>query len=125
MKIAKVFINEQHRLLPQQEELLNKKFNYLESGYIENNPYEDVPVRGWEIYSVPSTGWTKKEMEEVVSSITDSKNKIVMVSPIPFLIREFTKKGTEVFLFHNDNREKTEKDGKIFYTVAGDGWQLI
>lgn len=52
---------------------------------------------------------------------------VIFVSPIPYLIKFLAgSTGTDVYVFHNDNREKKElPDGRIIQTVAKTGWQLV
>lgn len=123
---AKVILNEQHSLLPEQEGILDKKF--------EN---------GWEIVPVPASGWTLAEMDEIYEEYKVD-HTIVFASPIPYLIQKFSyfmgygygegwnpdfqegRKPTSVYIFHNDRREKKElPNGKIVHTVAKEGWQLV
>lgn len=120
---AKVIINEQHSLMKEQEDLLNRKFG------------ED----GWEFLSVPSTGWTIEEQRKIAWELEGGifkKSTVVFASPVPFLLaRMGTVVGqeestgvicTEIFLFHNDRREKKElPNGKVISVVAQTGWQLI
>lgn len=140
--ITKVIINEQHTLLQQQMELLDKKFNrlgcnrcmYEWDGKMSytcpicgNTPTHDI--KGWEIMKVPAEGWSREEMDKLRSSGAFSHGS-VFVSPIPYLIRELSFLAGEgattyPYIFHNDKRVKQEKDGKIFYTVAPDGWELV
>ncbi|MGM8331807.1 hypothetical protein [Clostridium perfringens] len=112
---AKVILNEQHSLLPNQQEMLNKKFG-------EN---------GWEIFSIPSNGWTLREQLEKVEELKGSfekETKIVFASPLPIMIAHLVswKQWETIFIFHNDKREKKElSNGKIIFTVAQKGWQLV
>lgn len=129
MKI--LIINEQHTLLPQQEKLLKEQFDT------------------WETIKVPAAGWTRREMDDFMDELVGYHElpTLIMVSPIPYLIREWAAisayafgyqdgydgsgyhggTGTSrVLLFHNDRREKKElPDGRVIYTVAKDGWELI
>lgn len=123
---AKVIINEQHSLLPSQEEALNSQFE------------------GWEFYKVPAEGWTLEEMiEEVDDDLIqyNSEYAIVFASPVPYLLahcasvsgridtaREYGSETPELFvyLFHNDVREKKElPNGKVISVTAREGWQLV
>lgn len=117
-----VVINEAHSILPNQKTLLDEKF-----------------PEGYEILSVPEMGWTKKEMDEQNNKILQHDNA-VFVSPIPYMIAALSfdsgyyrcmddnqlKDLFTVFIFHNDVREKKElPNGKIIFTVAKEGWELI
>lgn len=112
---AQVVLNEQHKLLDEQVELLNEKFGR----------------EGWEIFSVPSTGWKLSDMNAVAAKLS-STTSVVFASPVPILIRNLSLqegmglwKGS-ILLFHNDIREKKElPNGKIILTVAQTGWQLV
>lgn len=84
-------------------------------------------------------------MDEIISSIEkrkyDRANQlhVVFVSPIPYMMIQLTRKeyyiptleyvdqtGMFIKTFHNDNRDKKElPNGKIIYTVAKEGWQLV
>ena len=119
-----VIINEQHKLLPQQEAVLRQE------GY-----------RDLEELRVPAQGWTINELETVENDLFDRLKEgvdVIFISPVPRLIKGLSFKagvlvgegypnrlGT-VRVFHNDRREKKElPDGRIIYTVAKDGWTLI
>lgn len=144
-----VLINEQHSLMPAQEEILKEKFGQ------------------WEFIKVPATGWTIDEMKNVAQDLylalveakpafpgaknnkmkavmTSNTGKhntaIVFVSPIPYLLKELTRLSVtgvpnsdvgetyeqfEIYVFHRDRREKTESNGVITTTVSNDGWQLV
>lgn len=144
-----VLINEQHSLMPAQEEILKEKFGQ------------------WEFVKVPATGWTIDEMKNVAQDlylalveakpafpgVKNNKMKAVMtsntgkhntaivfVSPIPYLLKELTRLSVtgvpnsdvgetyeqfEIYVFHRDRREKTESNGVITTTVSNDGWQLV
>lgn len=114
--MVKVFINEQHTLLPDQEILLNEKF--------PNN---------WELCKVPANGWTKQEMHDMFYNRFNELfgGAVVFVSPIPYLIKLVAEASgggapTYPWIFHNDKREKKElPNGKIISVVAEEGWELI
>lgn len=149
--MEKIFliINEQHSLMENQKEALREKFGEVE--------IEEIKV--------PSKGWTKEEMDNIVRELrlklVKAKAKfpnhpemsdfyeftygrkptaVVFVSPIPYMIKRLSQlamcpeMGDEggvfeeygVFVFHNDKREKKKLDnGKVIYTVAKDGWEII
>lgn len=123
---AIVIINEQHKLLDEQKKILEEEYEVCE------------------VLQVPAQGWALREMDEVINRLTSKEIRdgkrfldIVFVSPIPYLIRELTRKEVEwvpeyaeqtgimVKVFHNDNRIKKETNGKVIQTVAETGWQLI
>lgn len=115
MKKAIVFMNEQHKLLEEQKEQLDKTFESV----------------GWELRLIPSKGWAKEEMKEQIIETYD--NDIVFVSPVPYMLllmneyrSVFGVLEKRVYLFHNDKREKKElPNGKVIYTVASTGWELV
>jgi len=124
---AYVIINENHSLLPEQQRILEEKFEY-------------------EIIPVPATGWTLEEMKKKAESICykaagaevqyvgqgrkvvyfpakSPGNAVIFVSPIPYLLKELavrsirpdygelaTYRAYDVLVFHNDAKK---------------GWQLI
>lgn len=124
MKKAIVIINEQHKMYPQQLELLN-------STYAE-----------WETLLVPAAGWSKDEQKEKSVEIQDRWRDIVFASPVPYLLLMCAQREgraieaqywgqnypetSGVYLFHNDKREKKElPEGKIINVVSQTGWQLV
>jgi len=105
-----LIINEQHSLLPEQKEILSNRF--------EN----------WEVLPVPSTGWTAKDMQETALYLSCQEEvNAVFASPIPYLLKlACTMDNVAVHIFHNDNRDKKElPNGKVIFTVAQEGWQLL
>lgn len=111
---AIVVINEQHNLMDSQVKLLEERF----SSYKRLN--------------VPATGWTYAEMDKVSEELYDKwiEEKdvvIVFASPIPALLKMcLSIMDDAVLIFHNDNRDKKElPNGKIIFTVAQEGWQLV
>jgi len=120
-----VIINESHKILKEQEEILNERFSE------------------YELLKVPSEGWTKKEMDDMISKwhfkIFDQTIKFVFISPIPYLInvlsiKEGFNNGEDdnyekceqiVYIFHNDNRIKKEINGKLISVISETGWQLL
>jgi hypothetical protein len=128
-----VIINEQHSLLPEQEEIIKQTF------------------KNFEILKVPTNGWTLQEQKEVASRLykqvatnrlgEETDNAIIFVSPVPFLMKEMQKRAIMsvpfhdmsreyenycVLVFHNDRREKKElPDGKVISVVTQKGWQLV
>jgi len=126
MAKVKVLLNEQHSLLKEQEQILNEKFG-----------------DSWEILSVPSKGWSIKEMDEIIRKEFSYWEVAVFASPIPYLIKRLSFRcgaqhvdfiegldlrlnAGQVFIFHNDKREKKElPNGKVIFTVAKTGWKLV
>ena len=126
-----IIINEQHSIMEDQEKVIKKNF-----------PNADL-----EKVAIPAKGLNLQEITELVKELTQKDGNIIFVSPIPammiLLSRELAKmeyyKGVadtkclpsgcpnvEVFTFHNDKREKKElPNGKIIFTVAKEGWQLV
>jgi|SRR5690606_30371424 len=150
MKYEKVFlvINEQHSLLEDQERVLKEKFEDAEIKKIS------VPAEGWtleemdkiikDIYLELVQASPKFPINLKMSGFYDftygrKPTAVVFVSPIPYMIKRLSQlamvadmDGTctfteyDVFVFHNDHREKKElPNGKIVYTVAQEGWQLV
>jgi len=127
-----VFLNSQHKLLAEQEEILNASFG----------------TGTWEIFEVPAEGWTIEEIEKVAENNFQNGETAVFASPIPALISRLAfSRGAwswsetinhqpdsvfcgAVWIFHNDRRVSKEvPDGKggvrIIKTVAPTGWQLV
>ena len=111
--MVRIFINEQHSLLPEQEQLLKENFGYNED---------------FEFIKIPAEGYNLQQMQDIYMRLR--KGYAVFVSPVPVLLGTVAGMAymTEVavYVFHNDNREKKElPDGRIIQTVAKTGWQLI
>lgn len=108
-KLVLVIINEQHNLLSDQETKLNEKFG----------------EGSWEKLNVPANGWTSVEQEAKLKEIGKG-NVLVFASPLPLMLLRATQEGRETFVFHNDLREKKElPDGRIIFTVAKSGWEIL
>lgn len=106
---VEVIINQNHKLMPEQEQILNQSFPH-----------------GWWFYNVPASGWSLEDIKEVAKDL--SGKIVVFVSPVPYLIKllSLDRENTKVFIFHNHFREKKELgNGKIIHTVASTGWQLV
>ena len=105
-----IIINEKHKLLPDQERVLNEEL-----------------CGPWELFPVPDDGWTYAEMkDDVLHDIGDAP--VVFVSPIPALILMLAgqRAGVNVWVMHNDNREAKElPGGRIIHTVSREGWRLV
>jgi hypothetical protein len=97
-----VIINEQHQLMLEQEQLLNKEFDK------------------WELDKIPANGLTLEEIKTKLECYP-MDSILVFASPIPAMI---VLAKSKVFVFHNDNRDKVEfPNGKIIYKVPQIGWQ--
>lgn len=106
MRKVLVILNEQHKLMESQKQILDLKFD------------------NWELLSVPNDGWTKLQQEEVCRDI--QKHIVVFASPIPYLLGLVVKCGTLTYVLHNDKRDKKElPNGKIISVVATEGWELL
>jgi hypothetical protein len=117
----RIIINEQHKLTAAQVSIFQDRF-----------------PEGYEIVPVPSSGWTLGQIKARSDAwLNNSKpgDSFVFVSPIPAMIKLLTK-GAEwimwnhkytvnVYVFHNDLREKVEKDGRISYLLLEKGWELV
>jgi len=126
MSKVTIIINEQHSLLEEQEQILNKTYTT------------------WEKLLVPASGWTIEEIKEVAIKL---EGVVIFVSPIPVLIKWLSEDSEingynkcpagyyntsnmsmveSVKIFHNDKREKKElPNGRIISVTAETGWQLI
>ena len=114
-----LIINEQHELLPDQKKQLEEKF----------------PQVNFNIVKVPADGWTRQEMDKVMTDMWGGV--IVFVSPIPYMLQSlafysgviYGKEGEtkmRTLIFHNPNRVKKElPNGKVISVLAEDGWELI
>lgn len=110
--MVRIFINEQHSLLQEQEKLLKDTF--------KNEEFEFVKI--------PAEGYTLQQMQDIYMKLR--KGYAVFVSPVPVLLGTVAGMAymTEVavYVFHNDNREKKElPNGRIIQTVAQTGWELV
>ena len=124
-----IIINEQHEILPDQERLLEKEFPGRKVEKIL------VPAKGWNLQEV------NKKSKELFNRALEEKGDIVILSPIPVLIKILSERSViqsiknekngyqgnvEIYIFHNDKREKKElPNGKIITIVAKEGWQLV
>lgn len=121
MKRVMVILNEEHKLFPEQEDLLNSGFG----------------PRDWDILAVPPEGW---DLETIIYWVASFRSSgcchIVFASPVPALMVKLAKlanaRGEEwpvLWAFHNDKRTSKEvPDGKggtrIIKTVSPTGWKL-
>ena len=112
---AIVIINEQHKLLPQQEILLRERFG------------------SYELLLVPARGWTREEVDRVYLELVRAPVRVVFVSPVPLLLARLSRAvgaggsgAFGVFLFWNDRRVKQElDDGRIISRLDPEGWELV
>ena len=129
-----IIINEDHSLLPEQQEILEERY------------------KSWETILVPREGWSIEGMNRIaydpkfVTTIQDEIIKtVIFVSPIAYMIgkmqfnkgfdtgimesnswEDIYKISPVVKVFFNANREAKElSSGKIIHTIAKTGWQLI
>ncbi len=110
-----IIINEQHKLLPEQQIILTETFGTYST------------------LLVPATGWDKQYRDSLCKVLTGN---IVFVSPIPGMILDLAvtaalesastgKFSVKPWVFSNDTREKKElPNGTIINTVAKTGWYL-
>lgn len=117
MKKVAVVLNQQHNLMEEQQQLLNEQFG-----------------DNWETFTVPANGWTLAEQHKKVVDLVNKYGDVVFASPVPYLMKEVAKESIigenislfNVYVFHNDNREKKElPNGKVIFTVAKTGWQIV
>jgi hypothetical protein len=107
MKKYVVVLNEQHSLIEQQQELLNNTFKM------------------WDYLRIPTTGLNLDEMKELINALS-ANTVMIFASPIPAMMSLLNKFEKEYIVFHNDNRDKKElPNGKIIFTVAKEGWELV
>lgn len=121
---ARIIINEQHSLNPAQRRILGERFT------------------SFDLVQIPGTGLSRSSQEALARELLTSLDPVVFVSPVPLLLaimaghcarslparNEHTQpSGTpSVFLFHNDNRAKTEiSAGQISTILSPDGWELL
>jgi len=127
MTIPKIILNEQHNLLPQQKEVLDKAY-----------------PKGYEFLKVPEDGWTIEKMDMVMKNLSGT---IIFVSPIPYMIKSLSMDAAmnsvaysvfqdyphcptgdttvhTVRIMCNDQRIKKEINGKIISVLAPTGWFL-
>lgn len=120
-----IIINEAHSLLSEQEKILNETFGAYEFLY------------------APRDGWSYSDQLRIAKQLVEEGGNIVFVSPVPVLLglvafyKGYGRAGIEIgqpfmgcdinlYLFHNDCREKKElPNGKIIQVVTSTGWQLV
>ena len=121
---ARIIINEQHSLNPAQSRILQERFQVFD------------------LVRIPATGLSRSGQETLACELLTSPDPVVFVSPVPLLLaimaghcaRSLAARndndhpaGTPlVFLFHNDNRAKTEiSAGQISTILSPHGWELL
>lgn len=122
-----IIINEQHSIMEDQKKVIQEKF----------------PNAKLEKVAIPAKGLNLQEISELSFNLYHKAVRedavIIMASPIPAMIKNITAmiyqiegesqgiaKNTDIFILHNDRREKKElPNGKIVFTVAKEGWQLV
>lgn len=110
-----IIINEQHKLLPEQQIILTETFGTYST------------------LLVPATGWDKQYRDNLCKLL---KGNIVFVSPILGMILDLAvtaalesastgKFSVKPWVFSNDPREKMElPNGKVINVIAKTGWYL-
>jgi len=107
MKKIYVVINEQHRLMQEQESILNAEY------------------QGWEYIKIPANGLTLDEIKTQCDTINQDE-LVIFASPIPAMMSILHMDDKDFSVFHNDHRNKKEiPNGRIIYTVAETGWRIV
>jgi len=106
--MAQVVINEQHKLVKNQEDLLNEKFG-----------------SNWKLFHIPMSGWDFEQLQGVLKLLTG--DVVVFASPVPYLLKELSAiQPDDTFIFYNDSRnQKNIANGKTVYSVAKSGWMIV
>lgn len=151
MKYEKVFLvmNEQHSLLDDQVRVLKERFKDADiekvlapaSGWSKAEMDKVIMDMHLELIQATPKFPNNPEMSDFYDFRYGRKpTAVVFLSPIPYMVKELTRKAVQaemgeggetfmeydVFVFHNDRRAKKELDnGKIIYTVAKEGWELV
>ena len=106
-----VIKNEQHRLLPSQENELAAAGGELQ------------------VINVPAEGWDEATIREVAANMIASASAVAFVSPVPLLLGLLAAAAgrgeLRVAIFHNDRREAVEVNGKLIHRLHPDGWRLM
>lgn len=105
-----VIINEQHRLMEQQKQIIERQLG------------NDI-----ELLKIPAQGINRQEIEDLANELNNKSVNVIVLSPIPLLLARLAhNQGTnDVWILHNDRRDKVEINGQIRMVVAKDGWELI
>ena len=121
----KVYVikNVQHNMLEKQTEIINTQFDNPEIEYL------DIPAEGLDLEGC------RKFYYYIYRITVDKKNPVIFVSPVIQIIAGLLNLNVynvetgnfdkiHYWIFLNDQRNKVEKDGKVFYAVSPDGWYL-
>ena len=112
---TQVVINEQHRLVKNQEELLREKFG------------DD-----WEIFPVPMSGWDFDQLQGILKMLKG--DPVVFASPVPYLLKELASyQPDDTYIFYNDTRNQknvvpsksSDSERRTVYSVAKTGWRIV
>lgn len=116
-----LYMNEQHSLLPAQQELLNKKFGAKEITKV----------------LIPAEGWNKAQIHAEVMKINFG-DEVVIMSPVPVLLGWMAAEAATgehggkfgLYVFHNEKREAkeiTNADGttRLIHVLNPEGWELV
>jgi hypothetical protein len=125
-----VIANEQHSITTQQMSLLEASYQTITT----------LPV--------PAVGWTAEEQQEQYLALRSTDcGDIIFLSPLPVMLAaaayeagykaaydewatnngnpcQYTMETPNIFIFHNSRRSRREKDGKVWYAIPQDGWEL-
>lgn len=116
MKI--VILNEQHTLTPQQVALIG------------DHELFPVPAAGWDLATQQG-----RVFDDLAKKVANGLT-VVFASPVPATLgllaahtawcKDRGRPYGDVVVLHNDRREKKElPGGKVVFTVATEGWQLV
>ena len=105
-----IIINEQHNLMEQQEEVIERQLG------------NDI-----ELLKIPAQGINRQEIEDLANELNNKAVNVIVLSPIPLLLARLAHNQgiNDVWILHNDRRDKIEINGQIRMVVAKDGWELI
>lgn len=112
MKEVFIVINEQHTILENQKEQIEKSF----------------PDSEWQYIKLPAEGLNLLEIKNKVQELMKKEKgaPIIFISPVPAMMSLLNSFGRHFFVFHNDKRDKKElPDGRIIFTVSQIGWQIV
>lgn len=127
MKKAYIIIDEKHSLLPEQEKILNKKFNEIEIVKISDQDLTlDKLEKIAEDLHIKASEATIKG-DNVFKSIYykgETNNAIVFVSPEPYLLKTLAEKSVFVDFYSNIPNKEILYHVYILY-LEGEEWKLI
>ena len=99
-----IIINEQHRLFPEQLEMIIEKFGDFS--------FQEIPEKGLSL----------QEIKKLAIALYKKDEPVLFLSPIPALM----KLTDDLYVFHNDNRDKKVlPNGKIIFTPSEIGWEIV